>query len=76
MYGTAQFKLDRTCVQHGLDTTHFLFHMYACARKIDDVKPTMQSFHVRTRHVHNSLQMNACMSGMHIPNLDMYACKL
>ena len=45
----------------------------ACARKIDDVKPTIQSSCVRTRCVHDSLQMHTCMSGMHTPNLD-YAC--
>ena len=28
-YGTAQFKLDRTQVQHVLDTTHFSFHTRA-----------------------------------------------
>ena len=44
-----------------------------CARKIDDVKLTMQSSHVRIRRVHDSLQMHACMSRMHIPNLD-YTC--
>ena len=31
-YGIAQFKLDRTCMQHGLDTTHFSFHMHASMR--------------------------------------------
>ena len=45
----------------------------ACACKIDDIKPTVQSSHVHTRHVHDSLQMHVCMSGMHTPNLD-YAC--
>ena len=68
-------------------TRHFLIHMresmhvharlmmivHNSARKIDDVKPTLQSSHARTRCVHNSLQMHACMSGMHMPNLD-YAC--
>ena len=29
MVATAQFKLERTCVQHGLDTTHFSFHTHA-----------------------------------------------
>ena len=51
-YGTAQFKLDRTCMQHGFDMTCFSFHTYAC--KIGDVKPTMQSSHVYTRHVHDA----------------------
>ena len=72
MYSTAQFKLDRTRVQHGLDTTRFSFHTRA--RKIDDdIKPTVQSSQVHTRCVYDSLQMHACMSGMHTPNLD-YAC--
>ena len=31
-YGTAQFKLDRTRVQQGHDTTHFLFHTCASLR--------------------------------------------
>ena len=54
---TAQFKLDRTRVQHGLDTTCFSFHMCAsmkCTRKIDDVKPTVQSSCVCTRCVHDA----------------------
>ena len=59
-------------------TRHEMFFIsyvckYPCACKIDDIKPTMQSSSVRTKHVHDSLQMRACMSGMHIPNLD-YAC--
>ena len=54
--------------------THFSFHTQACmACKINDVKPTMQSSRVHTRCVHDSLQMQACMSGMYTPNLD-YAC--
>ena len=44
---------------------------HACARKIDDIKPTVQSSRVRTRHVYNSLQMHVCISGMHMPNLDL-----
>ena len=31
-YGTAQFKLDRTRVQHGLNTTRFSFYMRASMR--------------------------------------------
>ena len=58
MYSTAQFKLDRTRVQHGLDTTRFSSHthasMRACAHKIDDNKPTVQSSRVRTRRVHDA----------------------
>ena len=47
---TAQFKLDRTHMQHGLDMTCFSFCMckHVCAHKIDDIKPTIQSFCVHT----------------------------
>ena len=31
-YGTAQFKLDRTHLQHGFDTTRFSFHTRASLR--------------------------------------------
>ena len=36
--------------------TFFISHACkpACARKIDDVKPTVQSSHVRTRRVHDA----------------------
>ena len=48
-------------MQYGLNMTRFSFRMHLHAR-------------FRTsRHAHNSLQMYACMSGMHTPNLD-YAC--
>ena len=52
--------------------TFFISHVckHAYALKIDDVKPTMQSFCVHTRRVHGSLQMHVCMSGMCTPNLD------
>ena len=55
--------------------TFFISHKckHACACKIDDIKPTAQSSCVCTRHVHDSLQMHACMSGVHKPNLD-YMC--
>ena len=71
-YITAQFKLDKTCVQHGLKTTCFSFH-------------TRASMHVHTRlmmsnlprialvYVLNMCSMHKCMSGIHMPNLD-YAC--
>ena len=72
LYSTAQFKLDRTRTQHGLDTTRFSFHMHASLR-------------VHTRLVMSNLpckalvytlgvcMMHAGMSGMHMPNLH-YAC--
>ena len=70
VYSTAQFKLDRTRMKHGLDTTFFISHACkrACPCKIGDVKPTMQSFCVHTRRA-----CNACMSGTYTPNLD-YPC--
>ena len=47
--------------------------MRARAYKIDDVKPTVQINRVRTRHVHDSLQMHTYMSEKQSPNLD-YVC--
>ena len=46
---------------------------YVCVCKIDDVKPIVQSSCVHTRHVDDTLQMLACMSGMHMPNLNYAA---
>ena len=72
-----QLKLNLTEHVYSMGSTRhaFISHTYkpVCARKIDDVKPTVQSSHVSTRCVHDSLQMHACMSGMHTTNLD-YAC--
>ena len=71
-YITAQFKLDKTHVQHRLKTTCFLFHTHA-------------NMHVHTRLMMSNLpcitlvyalnvcMMHTCMSGLHMPNLD-YAC--
>ena len=58
MYSTAQFKIERTCMQQGHDTTRFSICMRVGlrARKVDDVKPTVQNSRVHTRRVHN-----ACM---------------
>ena len=56
-YGTAQFKLDRTCVQQGHKTTcFFISHTCkpSCARKVDNVKATVHSSRVRTRRVHDT----------------------
>ena len=63
------------CAAWARHDTFFVSHTckHVCARKIDNVKPTVQSSHVRTRSVNASLQMHVCMSGMHMPNLD-YAC--
>ena len=54
-YGTAEFKLNRTHMQQGHDT-FFISHACnpACAHKIGDVKPTMQSSRVHTRRVHDA----------------------
>ena len=55
MYSTAQFKLDRTCVQQG-HNMFFISHVCKplCASKVDHVKPTVQSSRVRTRRVHDA----------------------
>ena len=72
MYGTAQFKLDRTRVQQGHGMTRFSFHTHA-------------SLHVHAGLVTSNLPCKAlvyildvcmmymCMSGTHMPNLD-YTC--
>ena len=63
LYSTAQFKLDRTCVQHGLDKTRFFIShtcKHVCACKIDDVKPSVHSTCVRTRPVHDANQECTC----------------
>ena len=72
MYGTAQFKLDRTRMQQGHNMTRFSFHTHA-------------SLHVHARLVTSNLpckalvytldvcMMHMCMSGTHMPNLN-YTC--
>ena len=56
--GTAQFKLDSTCVQQGHDTTCFSFHTSASlrvhARLVTSNLRTMQSCHVCTRRVQDA----------------------
>ena len=42
---------------------------YACASKIDVIKPIVPSSCVCTGHVHDSLQTHTCMSRTHMPNL-------
>ena len=73
MYGTAQFKLDRTRIQQGHDMTRFPFHTHA-------------NLHVHAGLVTSNLpckalvytldvcMMNMCMSGIQMPNLD-HTCK-
>ena len=72
MYGTAQFKLDRTRVQHGLDTTRFSFHtnasMRVYARLMTSILPCITLVYAL-----DVCMMHTCKSGMHTPNLD-YAC--
>ena len=65
MYSTAQFKPDRTRVQHGLDTTRSSFH-------------TCASMHVHARLMTSNLMCIALVYAldictMHTPNLD-YTC--
>ena len=77
MSSTAQFKLARTHVQQGHNTTRFSFHMRASlrvhARLVTSnlpCKALVYTLDVCTMHV--------CMSGMHTPNLDctcMQNCK-
>ena len=71
-YSTAQFKLDRTRVQHGLDMTYFLFHM--CASMCVHTRLVMSNLPcIALMYALDVCTMRACMSGMHTPNLD-YAC--
>ena len=61
-------------MQHGLYKTQYSFHTcannYACAHKIDGIKPIIQSTHICTRRVYDSLQAHMCMSVMHVANLE------
>ena len=67
-------QLNLNLTEHACSScsTQHIFHCtsvkHVCACKIDDVKPIYQNSCVHTRHVHNSLQTYACMSGMHAPN--------
>ena len=57
LYSTAQFKLDRTRnAARARHDTFFILHACkpSCARKVDDVKPTVQSSRVCTRRVHDA----------------------
>ena len=70
-YGTAQFKLNRTRMQHGLDMARFfILHAckHACVYKIENIKPIIQSSCVHTRRVHDNLQAHA--------KFGLHACKL
>ena len=71
-YGTAQFKLDRTCVQHGLDMTHFSFHTRASLRV--HARLVMSNLPCKALvYALDMCMMHSCMSGMHTPNLN-YTC--
>ena len=59
MYSTAQFKLDRTSVQHGLDTTCFSFHRRA-------------SMHVHARLMTSNLPCIALVYALDVSM--MHAC--
>ena len=88
-YGTAQFKLDSIQVQQGHKTTSFSFHIHtckpACACKIGDIKPIVQSFsvcithvyvarvHVRNAHAKFELHMHANCKPMTGDKLYKYA---
>ena len=68
-YGIAQFKLDRTRIQQGHDTTRFSFHTHPSlrvhARLVTSnlsYKALMYELDVCTMHV--------CMSGMTTPNMN------
>ena len=56
-------------MQHGLDTTHFSFHMRASMR----VYARLMTSNLALVYALDMCTMHACMSGMHTPNLD-YAC--
>ena len=71
MYVPYTVQLDRTCVQHGLDTTGFSFYTHgkhACECKTDDIKHIVQRSCVCINSVHDSLQMHPCMSETYTPN--------
>ena len=69
IYGTAQFKLDRTHMQQGHDTTRFSFctHASLCvhARLVMSNLPCKALVYAL-----DVCTMHACMSGIYMPNLD------
>ena len=71
-YGTAQFKLDRTRVQHGLNMTHFSFpkraSMLVHARLMTSNLPCIALVYALDLHTDARVHVR-----MHTPNLD-YAC--
>ena len=71
-HGTAQFKLDRTHVQQGHDTTCFSFHTCASLR-VHARLMTSNLPCIALVYALDMCMMHVCMSAMHTPNLD-YAC--
>ena len=70
-YNIAQFTLDRTYVQHGLDMTCFSFHTLASLRV--HARLVMSNLPCKAFVTVSALDVcmtHACMSGMHTPNLD------
>ena len=76
-HGTVQFKLDRTHMQQGHnttrhDTTHFSFH--TCASLCVHARLVMSNLLCKALvYALDMCMMHACMSGMYTLNLD-YAC--
>ena len=68
-YSTVQFKLDRTRMQYGLDTTRFSFHMHESMR-VHARLMTSNLPYIALVYVLDMCMMHAYMSGMHMPNLD------
>ena len=67
-----QFKLDRTDMQQGHDTTRFSFHTHASLR----VHARLVTSNLPCKALMYTLDvctMHACMSGMYMSNLD-YTC--
>ena len=70
-YGTAQFKLNKTRVQHGLNMTRFSFYMHATMRVYAtlnllfnalvhalDVYITVADAHVHDRNAHAKFELH------------------
>ena len=64
LYGTAQFKLDRTRVWHGLDMTHFFILQAAIMR----VHARLMTSNLLCKAIVYALEYT-CMSGAHTPSL-------
>ena len=68
-------------MRYGFNTTRCSFYtctsMHVHARLMMSNLSFKTLMYVHTRHVHDSLQTDACLSGTHMPNLDyVYAnCK-